>query len=155
MGSGAVVRTVTGRRISTSSAEREVRGDGMRSVSLSPLEAFRSPTSSMMASPWPGDDEALFDALQQVFAKTFATWSRFFFGRPPLVTLPPNLVKLLFWMDRPAESVLEALPGQGLAALGGGSSLQMKDESVSCAANLICATFADTYLVVQFVPLPG
>jgi hypothetical protein len=37
-----------------------------------------------------------------------------FFGRPPLVTLPPNLVKLLFWMDRPAESVLEALPLVGL-----------------------------------------
>lgn len=69
--------------------------------------------------------EALFDALQQVFAKTFVLlWAplSFFFGRPPLVTLPPNLVKLLFWMDRPAESVLE-----GLAALGGGSSLQMKD----------------------------
>lgn len=69
--------------------------------------------------------EALFDALQQVFVKTFVLlWAPLsvFFGRPPLVTLPPNLVKLLFWMDRPAESVLE-----GLAALGGGSSLQMKD----------------------------
>ena len=30
------------------------------------------------------------------------------------MTLPPNLVKLLFWMDRPAESVLEALPLVGL-----------------------------------------
>lgn len=49
---GGVVRTVTGRRISTTSAER----DGMQSLGLSPLDAFRSPVS-MMASPWP-DDEA-------------------------------------------------------------------------------------------------
>ena len=49
---GAVVRTVTGQRISTSSAER----DGLRSVSLTPLDAFRSPMSSMMASPWPDEE---------------------------------------------------------------------------------------------------
>ena len=49
---GGVVRTVTGRRISTTSGER----DGMQSLGLSPLDAFRSPVS-MMASPWP-DDEA-------------------------------------------------------------------------------------------------
>ena len=50
---GGVVRTVTGRRISVHSNER---GDGARSISLTPLDAFRSPFSSMMTSPRPDDD---------------------------------------------------------------------------------------------------
>ena len=105
--------------------------------------------------------EALFAALQEVFSKTLVLLCAPFGGgsreRKMFWRLPPKLVKLLLWLDRPAESVL-----QGLAALSAGSSLQMKElchvnqpgSAVAALAWLVaCASLAVyvSYLLLRLV----